>query len=106
MNAGQRQVIAEKIGSTVRMLELVGFHDYEVTSPRNQRKGGNASPRVVRVNIGQKNPLRIYNGTRGSTWANGPDGEPIRGIVHVDDLYNYFRALKNRQQPRKRKKAR
>jgi hypothetical protein len=33
MNAGNRQVIAEKIASTVRVLELLGFHDYQLCAP-------------------------------------------------------------------------
>ena len=69
MNRGQRQVIAEKISSTIRVLELLEFHDYEVRAPRNTREKGNKSPRVVCVNIGKSKPLLIYNSTRGHTWA-------------------------------------
>jgi hypothetical protein len=36
----ERQVIAEKIGSTVRLLELLGL-EYAVTPPKNERKRGN-----------------------------------------------------------------
>lgn len=103
MNAAQRQVVAEKIASTIRVLELLGFHDYSVTPPKNQREKGNASPRVVRVNVGVENPLRIYNSTRGSTWANEPDGSPIRGIVYVEDLYNYLGKLKQGKRQKRRK---
>jgi hypothetical protein len=104
MNAGQRQVIAEKIASTVRVLELLGYHDYAVTHPKNQREKGNASPRVVRVNIGEKGPLRIYNGTRGSTWANMPDGTPIPGIVYMEDLYQFLAGLRDGERKKKRRK--
>ena len=90
MNVGKRQVIAEKIGSTIRALELLGFHDYEVTGPKNQRDGGNKSPRVVRVNVGEKYHLLIYNGTGGHTWANMPDGSPIPGISSVEDIYRFL----------------
>ena len=37
MNNGQRQVVAEKVSSTVRVLELLGF-DYAVLPPKNKRK--------------------------------------------------------------------
>ena len=104
MNAGQRQVIAEKVASTVRVLELLGNHDYAVTPPRNQREKGNASPRVVRVNIGEKGPIRIYNSTRGSTWANGPDGTPIPGIVYMEDLYQHLAKLRDGKGKKKRGK--
>jgi len=94
VNIGKRQVIAEKIASTVRVLELLGFHDYQVTAPRNQRDGGNKSPRVVRVDIGQKSPLRIYNSAGGYMWANMPDGKPIPGIRVPEDLYRYLESLR------------
>lgn len=45
MNKAQRQVIAEKISSTVRVLELLGL-SYEVRAPKNKREKGNSSPRV------------------------------------------------------------
>jgi hypothetical protein len=95
MNAGKRQVIAEKVASTVRVLELLGFHDYEVTPPRNQREKGNASPRVVRVNIGDDARLRIYNSGGGHTWANMPDGKPVRGIASIEDIYAFLRGLRD-----------
>lgn len=69
MNNGQRQVIAEKISSTVRVLELLGF-DYKVSAPKNKREKGNRSPRVIYVNVGKSQPFRIYNSTTGNTWAN------------------------------------
>jgi hypothetical protein len=94
MNAGKRQVIAEKIASTVRILELLGFHDYEVTAPRNQREKGNACPRVVRVDIGADARLRIYNSGGGHTWANMPDGKPIRGIGSIEDIYTFLKDLR------------
>jgi hypothetical protein len=89
MNSGQRQIIAEKIASTVRVLELLGF-DYEVSAPKNRREKGNKSPRVVYVKVGAKHPLRVYNSLGGHTWANQPNGEPIKGIRSVEDLYNYL----------------
>ncbi len=60
MNISQRQVIAKKISSTVRILELLGF-EYTVNDPKNIREKGNKSPRVVNVDVGEKTPLRIYN---------------------------------------------
>src|SRR4051794_29977688 len=93
MNAGKHQVIAEKIASTVRILELLGFHDYQVTGPKHQREKGNASPRVVRVNIGADAALRIYNSGGGHTWANMPDGKPVPGIVSIEDLYSFLKEL-------------
>jgi hypothetical protein len=89
MNNGQRQIIAEKIASTVRVLELLGF-DYEVSAPKNRREKGNKSPRVVYVDVTEKHPLRVYNSISGHTWANEPNGEPISGIRSVEDLYNYL----------------
>lgn len=91
MNAGQRQVIAEKIASTVRVLELLGF-EYEVTGPRFQREKGNASPRVVRVHT-PDGELRIYNNKRGATWAN-LEGIPVRNIVVVEDLYLFLKDVR------------
>jgi len=46
MNKGQRQIIAEKVASTVRVLELLAFN-YEVSAPKNKREKGNRSPRVI-----------------------------------------------------------
>ena len=79
MNNGQRQIIAEKIGSTVRVLEMLGF-DYDVSAPKNRREKGNKSPRVVYVDVGETRPLRIYNSVSGYTWANQPNGKPIPEI--------------------------
>jgi hypothetical protein len=104
MNAGERQVIAEKIGSTVRVLELLGYHDYVVTAPKHQREKGNSSPRVVRVDIGRDAPLRIYNGMRGQTWANMPDGSPIPGIVTVYDIYHFLKGLRAKEKAKPRAK--
>lgn len=101
MHAGKRQVIAEKVASTVRVLELLGFEDYAVTPPRNQREKGNASPRVVRVNIGEDAPLRIYNSGSGHTWANMPDGKPIPGITSVEDIYAFLKNEKEKRSARK-----
>jgi hypothetical protein len=95
MNEGQRQVIAEKVSSTVRVLELLGFHDYEVSAPKQKKKRGNVSPRVIYVNVGQTRPLRIYNSADGWTWANAPNGKPIPEIKSVEDLYAYLSTLRS-----------
>src|SRR5438094_590388 len=92
MNRGERQVIAEKISSTVRILELLGL-EYEVRSPKNQRAKGNQSPRVVYVDVGDGH-LRVYNDASGRTWANESDGTPT-GVKSVEELYNYL--VKNKQ---------
>ena len=89
MNRAQRQIVAEKVSSTVRVLELLGF-DYQVSAPKHNRDKGNRSPRVVYVDVGEKNALRVYNGIGGSTWANEPDGTPINGVRSVEDLYEYL----------------
>ncbi len=89
MNNCQRQIIAEKISSTVRVLELLGF-DYKVSEPRNKREKGNRSPRVVNIDVGETHPLRVYNGIGGCTWANEPNGTPIKEIKSIEDLYNYL----------------
>jgi hypothetical protein len=88
MNRGERQVIAEKISSTIRVLELLGF-DYEVSAPRNERKKGNRSPRVVYISL-DNGEMRVYNSVSGNTWANSPDGTPISQIKSVEDLYAYL----------------
>ena len=44
------------------MLELLAF-EYEVTGPRNERKNGNSSPRVIYVDVGAENPLRACSRT-------------------------------------------
>lgn len=89
MNRAQRQVVAEMISSTVRVLELLGF-EYRVESPKNIRTKGNKSPRVVNVEVGESKPLRIYNSWGGHTWANEPNGSPIKEIKTVEDLYKYL----------------
>lgn len=89
MNKGQRQIIAEKVSSTVRVLELLGF-DYRVSAPKNKREKGNKSPRVIYVEVGETHPLRIYNSMTGNTWANQPNGKPIAEIGSIEDLYDYL----------------
>jgi hypothetical protein len=49
MNRGTRQIIAEKVASTVRVLELLGL-DYSVGAPKRTKVKGNKSPRVISVN--------------------------------------------------------
>jgi hypothetical protein len=95
MNRGQRQIIAEKVGSTVRVLELLEFN-YEVCAPKNKREKGNRSPRVVHVDIGKSQPLRIYNSLGGNTWANEPNGKPIPRVKSIESLYNYLSELRER----------
>jgi hypothetical protein len=107
MNKGERRVIAEQVASTVRVLELLGFQ-YQVSPPRNERKGGNKSPRVVYVYAGsdfrpEDLRLRIYNSAGGHTWANKPDGTPV-DVGTVEDLYDYLasrRLLKLRSKRRR-----
>jgi len=89
MNRAKRQVIAEKISSTVRVLELLGF-EYAVSGPRHEREGGNRSPRVIHVDVGEKTRLRVYNGVGGGTWAYAPNGDPISEVHSIEDLYNYL----------------
>jgi hypothetical protein len=89
MNHRQRQVVAEKVGSTVRVLELLGL-EYSVAAPRRTRKKGNVSPRVVSVDVGKRLRLRVYNSTSGATWAHEPGGKPIPGLKSVEDLYLYL----------------
>lgn len=92
MNKGQLQIIAEKVSSTIRVLELLRL-DYEVSAPKNNRKDGNRSPRVVYVNVGKKAPLRVYNSAAGHTWANAPDGAPIPEVKSVEDLFIYLKEM-------------
>ncbi len=79
MNRGEREVVAEKVSSTVRVLELLGLN-YEVGPPKNRRKAGNKSPRVVTVLLPNGKSIRVYNGTRGHTWANHNDGKPVVSV--------------------------
>lgn len=94
MNRGQRQVIAEKVGSTIRVLELLQFEDYGVRAPKNKREKGNKSPRVVWVKVGKSKPMTIYNSTRGHTWANLPNGQPVPGVHSIEELYTYLSKMK------------
>jgi hypothetical protein len=94
MNKAERQVIAEKVSSTIRVLELLGF-EYQVLRPRNERKKGNKSPRVIYVYAGgDPKPnnlrLRIYNSAGGHTWANRADGKPIKDIGTIEELYDWL----------------
>jgi len=68
-----------------------------VRAPKNKREKGNRSPRVVCVDIGKSRPLRIYNSTRGHTWANQPDGTPVPGVRSIEELYAYLVDLKKRR---------
>ena len=103
MNKGQRRVKAEQVASTVLMLELLGLQ-YRVSPPRNERRGGYKSPRVVYVYAGadfkdEDLRLRIYNSPGGHTWANNADGTPVVGVGSVEKLYEYLtrhRTLKRR----------
>ena len=93
MHAGHRQVIAEKIASTVRVLELLGL-PYEVGPPKNQRRKGNKSPRVVTAHLRNGQLIRIYNSASGHTWANQEDGTPIRRVNSPESLYQILQDLK------------
>ncbi len=93
MNKGQRQIIAEKVSSTVRVLELLGF-DYEVRAPKHKRVRGNKSPRVVYVDMDKSQRLRVFNSFGGHTWANEPDGTPIAEVKSIEDLYGYLSKLR------------
>jgi hypothetical protein len=79
------------IGSTVRVLELLEF-DYAVSAPRNVRKKGNKSPRIINLDVGQERPLSIHNSHEGYTWASSPDGKAIAEIRSIEDLYAYLLA--------------
>lgn len=86
MNKGQRQIIAEKIASTVRVLELLGF-DHEVAGPKRPKAKGNKSPRVVTIKINDRPVPRVYNGVSGHTWANWANGDQALGIGSIEDLH-------------------
>jgi hypothetical protein len=98
----QRQIIAEKVSSTVRVLELLGYN-YQVSDPKNKREKGNKSPRVIHVDVGGNQKLRIYNSVGGHTWANEPNGKPIPVLKNIEDLYAY---LKSKDKPKLRLKIR
>jgi hypothetical protein len=93
VNRGTRQIIAEKVASTVRVLELLGL-DYSVAAPKREKAKGNKSPRVISVNTASDGLVRIYNGVKGNTWANREDGKPLRGVKSIEDLYNYLKGDK------------
>lgn len=98
------QVVAEKVSSTVRVLELIGL-DYRVANPQRQKLAGNRSPRVVTVLIDGLDAMRVYNGVKGATWANWVDGEPVRGIGSPDDLYVLLSKTKFLAEARRRSRA-
>jgi hypothetical protein len=85
MKKAQIQIIAEKISSTIRVLELLGL-EYEVSGPKYKRKKGNKSPRVVYVLRRGSLFLRVYNSMGGYTWANKADGTPVAQIGSIEDL--------------------
>lgn len=87
MNKSKRQVVAEKIASTVRVLELLGL-EYEVRN--NKKKTGGRSPRVIEARLDKKRLVWIYNSAGGSTWANRTDGTPIPSVHSIEDLYEYL----------------
>lgn len=93
MNNGQRQIIAEKVSSTVRVLELLGF-EYKVGAPRKKKEKGNTSPRVIDVSVGKSQSLRVYNSIQGNTWANEPTGKPIPSVKSIETLYDYLLQLR------------
>ena len=86
MNKAHRQIIAEKISSTVRVLELLSF-EYEVTGPKKLKAAGNKSPRVVTIKLAGEPVLRVYNGAGGHTWANWVNGDQAKGIDSPEGLY-------------------
>jgi hypothetical protein len=102
LSKAARQVIAEKVSSTIRVLELLEY-DYEVTPPRHERRKGNYSPRVVYVKDGTADLLRVYNSIRGDTWANRSDGGLPLPVHSIEDLYAY---LSKRRKPRRRARPR
>ena len=87
MNKSKRQVIAEKVASTVRILELLGLQ-YEVRN--NKKKKGGRSPRVIEARLDSNRSLWIYNSAGGSTWANKINGTPISSVHSIEDLYQYL----------------
>lgn len=89
MNRGQRQIIAEKVSSTVRVLELLGLN-YEVGPPKRERAKGNKSPRVITVRTQSGAVIRVYNGIKGNTWANHEDGTPVAGVKSIEELFFYL----------------
>jgi len=93
MNNNKRQIVAEKIASTVRVLELLGL-EYEVSGPHNIRKKGNKCPRVILARCGKKWAIRIYNSKGGATWANEEDGTPVGAVHSIEDLYEYLKKRK------------
>jgi hypothetical protein len=92
-----RGSLEEKVASTVRVLELLGFQ-YTVSPPKNKREKGNKSPRVI-VDVGQAFPLRVYNSIKGDTWANEPSGKPIPQVGSIEELYIYLDALERKSEP-------
>lgn len=100
MEKGKLQVIAEKIASTVRVLELLEL-EYKVSAPKRLRDKGNKSPRVVLVDIGDRAPLRVYNSAGGHTWANRPNGKPIAEVGSVEHLYDYLSTQRSHRRRRR-----
>ncbi len=87
MSKKRRQVIAEKIASTVRILELLDLQ-YEV---RDNKKKDGKSPRVIQAHIDSKRGVLIYNSTGGSTWANRTDGTQFHLFTASKSCMNIYR---------------
>jgi hypothetical protein len=96
MNRGQRQVIAEKVSSSVRILELLEM-DYTVRTSKRGGKKQPQSPRVIEVSFKRKLSLRIYNNFRGNTWVHKANGSPLPKIKSIESLYNYLAKIRKRR---------
>src|SRR4051812_774104 len=93
MNVAQKQVIAQMVACTVQVLELHRL-EYQVTHPKQERRKGNKSPRVIHVYGGDVKPenrrLTVYNSAGGHTWAYNAKGRPIKDIGTIQDLSDYL----------------
>ena len=96
MNRGHLQIIAEKVSSTIRVLELLQL-EYTVSAPKRERVSGNQCPRVVHTKVGSKS-IRIYNSKTGNTWATESDGTPISDVKSVESLHFYLSSRKKLEQ--------
>ena len=94
MDKSEREIVTEKVVSTVRMLEGLEF-DYCVSGPKQKRKSGNQYDRVVTISLGNGDVLAFYNHATGRTWASGKDG-PVPEVKSIEGLETYLKKVRRR----------
>lgn len=94
MSKSEQEIVTDKIVSTARTLEELGF-DYSVTGPKQDRKKGNQYLRIVTIQIGDGQVIAFYNPAKGRTFASDKSGV-IRGVKSIEDLAKHLKKLRRR----------